>query len=291
MTHKAGFVNIIGNPNVGKSTLMNALIGEQLSIISQKAQTTRHRIIGLLNDENYQVVFSDTPGMVNPHDKLQASMMNVISDAVLDADIFLLLTEVKDDFKNQSVIEKIKRENKPILLLINKIDLSTQDEVAQKIDYWKNEIPMAHILPVSALHGFQLEKVKDKILEFLPESPAYYSKEDISDRHMRFFVSEVIREKILKYYAKEIPYAVEVVVEDYKESPKIDRIRVIIFTERESQKIILIGQNGRAIKKMGSEARKDLERRLQKKVFLDLHVKVLKDWRDNDKILKQFGYE
>lgn len=290
MTHKSGYVNIIGNPNAGKSTLMNALLGEQLSIISPKAQTTRHRILGMLNTDDYQIVFSDTPGMVNPHYKLQETMMDAIEGSLHDADEFILLTEMGEDFKNAEIIEKIKQSGLPILLLINKIDLSNQEETSAKIQYWKEQIPQADILPISALHGFNVNGVLDWIVEHLPEGPAYFPKDEISDRNVRFFISEIIREKILMHYQKEIPYAVEVYIENYEEGKDLDKIRAIIYVERESQKIILIGRSGLALKRVASEARRQMEKFLGKKVFLETHVKVLKNWRDNEKILKNFGY-
>ena len=291
MKHKSGFVNIIGNPNAGKSTLMNALVDDQLSIITPKAQTTRHRIIGILNDPEYQIVFSDTPGLVNPHYKLQESMMTGVRSALQDADVFILLSDLGEDFKNQEIIEKIKLSNVPIILLLNKIDLSNQEDIATKIEEWKQKLPTAQILPVSALHKFNMDAVITMILEHLPEAPPYYPKDEVSDRNLRFFVSEIIREKILLFYQKEIPYSVEVVVDSYSEEKDIDKIRALIYVERESQKAIIIGNKGAALKKVGKEARKQMEKFLGKQVFLELYVKVMKDWRDNEKILKRFGYE
>jgi len=291
MQHKSGFVNIIGNPNAGKSTLMNALVGDQLSIITPKAQTTRHRIIGILNHSDYQIVFSDTPGLVNPHYKLQESMMTGVRSALQDADVFILLSDLGEDFKDPEIIEKIKKSNVPIILLLNKIDLSNQEEIAAKIEEWKQKLPTAQILPVSALHKFNIEAVISMILDHLPVAPAYYPKDEVSDRNLRFFVSEIIREKILLFYQKEIPYSVEVVVESYVEEETIDKIRALIYVERESQKAIIIGNKGAALKKVGREARKQMEKFLGKQVFLELYVKVMKDWRDNEKILKRFGYE
>ena len=291
MQHKSGFVNIIGNPNAGKSTLMNALVDDQLSIITPKAQTTRHRIIGILNNPDYQIVFSDTPGLVNPHYKLQESMMTGVRSALQDADVFILLSDLGEDFKNLEIIEKIKASNVPIILLLNKIDLSNQEDIAAKIEEWKEKLPMAQILPVSALHKFNMDAVITMILEHLPEAPPYYPKDEVSDRNLRFFVSEIIREKILLYYQKEIPYSVEVVVESYVEEKDIDKIRALIYVERESQKAIIIGNKGAALKRVGKEARIQMEKFLGKKVFLELFVKVMKDWRDNEKILKRFGYE
>jgi GTP-binding protein Era len=291
MQHKSGFINIIGNPNAGKSTLMNALVGDQLSIITPKAQTTRHRIIGILNHADYQLVFSDTPGLVNPHYKLQESMMTGVRSALQDADVFILLSDLGEDFKNPEIIEKIRLSNVPIILLLNKIDLSNQEEIAGKIEEWKEKLPTAQILPVSALHKFNMDAVIAMILEHLPEAPPYYPKDEVSDRNLRFFVSEIIREKILLFYQKEIPYSVEVVVDSYEESETIDKIRALIFVERESQKAIVIGNKGAALKKVGKEARKQMEKFLGKQVYLELFVKVMKDWRDNEKILKRFGYE
>ena len=291
MNHKSGFVNIIGNPNAGKSTLMNALVDDQLSIITPKAQTTRHRIIGILNNPEYQIVFSDTPGLVNPHYKLQESMMTGVRSALQDADVFILLSDLGEDFKNQDIIEKIKLSNVPIILLLNKIDLSNQEDITTKIEEWKQKLPTAQILPVSALHKFNMDAVITMILEHLPDAPPYYPKDEVSDRNLRFFVSEIIREKILLFYQKEIPYSVEVVVESYVEEKDIDKIRALIYVERESQKAIIIGNKGSALKKVGKEARKQMEKFLGKQVFLELFVKVMKDWRDNEKILKRFGYE
>jgi len=289
--HQSGFVNIIGNPNAGKSTLMNALVGDQLSIITPKAQTTRHRIIGILNDENYQIVFSDTPGLVNPHYKLQESMMTGVRSALHDADVFILLSDLGEDFKNPEIIERIKKSGVPIILLLNKIDLSNQEEISAKIDEWKEKLPTAQILPISALHKFNVDAVLTMILEHLPVAPPYYPKDEISDRNLRFFVSEIIREKILLFYQKEIPYSVEIVVDSYDEGKDIDKIRALIFVERESQKAIIIGNKGSALKKVGKEARKQMEKFLGKQVYLELFVKVMKDWRDNEKILKRFGYD
>jgi len=291
MQHKSGFVNIIGNPNAGKSTLMNALVDDRLSIITPKAQTTRHRIIGILNHADYQIVFSDTPGLVNPHYKLQESMMTGVRSALQDADVFILLSDLGEDFKNPEIVEKIKLSNIPIILLLNKIDLSNQEDISAKIEEWKQKLPTAQILPVSALHKFNMDAVIAMILEHLPEAPPYYPKDEVSDRNLRFFVSEIIREKILLFYQKEIPYSAEVVVESYVEEKDIDKIRALIYVERESQKAIIIGNKGAALKKVGKEARKQMEKFLGKQVFLELYVKVMKDWRDNEKILKRFGYE
>ncbi len=289
--HKAGFINIIGSPNVGKSTLMNELVGERLSIITSKAQTTRHRIFGIVNEEDYQMVFSDTPGVLRPSYKLHESMMGFVNTALKDADILLLLVEPKDrELNNPAVLERIKTSSIPVILLINKMDLSNNKELDEAHAFWNAAIPRAFIAPVSALHKFNIEFLKDKILELLPENPPYFGKEELTDRPLRFFISEIIREKLLMHYDKEIPYSCEVVVEEYTEAPEIDRIRVLIFVERDSQKGILIGKGGNDLKWVGTAARKDMEEFLQKKVFLELFVKVDKDWRNEDSKLKKYGY-
>lgn len=289
--HKAGFVNIIGNPNVGKSTLMNALVGENLSIITSKAQTTRHRIMGIVNGDDFQIVYTDTPGIVNPHYKLHESMMGFVNTALQDADLFLLVTEIGETFKNQEVLRTIVESDVPVILVINKIDLSNQQAILDKIAYWKNQIPRAVVIPCSATEHFNIDSIFESIMHFLPENPPYFPKDELTDRSMRFFVSEIIREKILLYYQKEIPYSCEVAVERYEEKDGIDNISALIFVERESQKAILIGYQGKSLKKVGVEARKDIEEFTHKKCFLQLHVKVLKDWRNSDKALRQFGYE
>lgn len=291
MQHKAGFVNIIGNPNVGKSTLMNALVGERLSIITSKAQTTRHRIMGIVNGDDFQIVYTDTPGIVNPHYKLHEQMMGFVHSALEDADLFLLVTEIGETFKNQEVLTKIIRSETPVILVINKIDLSDQQTIQDKMAYWHNQIPRAIIVPASATEHFNIDTIFDHIIEQLPENPPYFPKDELTDRSMRFFVSEIIREKLLLYYQKEIPYSCEVAVESYEEKDGVDNIRAIIFVERESQKAILIGHQGMSIKKVGIEARKDIEEFTGKKCFLNLYIKVMKDWRNSDKALKQFGYE
>ncbi|MBR1793427.1 MAG: GTPase Era [Bacteroidales bacterium] len=291
MAHKAGFVNIIGNPNVGKSTLMNALVGEKLSIITSKAQTTRHRIMGIVNGDDFQIVYTDTPGIVNPHYKLHESMMGFVHSALQDADLFLLVTEIGETFKNQEVLQRIIDSNVPVILAINKIDLSDQKTVSDRIAYWRNQIPRAVIIPTSATNKFNINAIFDHILEALPIHPPYFDKEELTDRSMRFFVSEIIREKLLLYYQKEIPYSCEVAVESYEEQDGIDRISAIIFAERESQKAILIGHQGKSIKKVGIEARKDIEDFTGKRCFLNLYIKVMKDWRNSDRALRQFGYE
>ena len=289
--HKAGFVNIIGNPNVGKSTLMNALVGERLSIISSKAQTTRHRIMGIVNGEDFQIIYTDTPGIVNPHYKLHQQMMGVVYNALEDADLFLLVTEVGETLKNQELLSKIILSNTPVILVINKIDLSDQKQVTEKINYWQNIIPRAVVIPASATERFNIDAIFDHIMQVLPENPPYFPKDELTDRSMRFFVSEIIREKLLLYYQKEIPYSCEVAVESYEEKEGVDSIRAIIYVERESQRAILIGHQGKSIKKVGIEARKDIEEFTGKKCFLNLYVKVMKDWRNSDRALKQFGYE
>ena len=288
--HKAGFVNIIGNPNVGKSTLMNALVGERLSIITSKAQTTRKRVMGIVNGDDFQIVYTDTPGIVNPANKLHEQMMGFIGTALQDADLFLLVTEVGETFKNRHVLQRVVDSDTPVILVINKIDLSDQATISDKIAYWQEQIPRAVVVPCSATEGFNVDKIFDLILERLPEHPAYFPQDELTDRTMRFFVSEIVREKILLYYQKEIPYSCEVAVESYEEKDGIDNISCIIFVERESQKAILIGHQGKAIKKLGIEARKDIEEFTGKRCFLSLHIKVLKDWRNSDRALKSFGY-
>ena len=291
MDHKAGFVNIIGNPNVGKSTLMNALIGQKLSIITQKAQTTRHRILGILNEKNYQIVFSDTPGIINPEYELQESMMDFVYSAFEDADVIIYMIEVGDKgLKNKGFVERLENAEVPILLLINKIDLSEQDFVEKEIEKWSLQLPNASILPISALNNFNLDIVKRKLVELLPICSPYYDKDAITDKSERFFVEEIIREKILKHYKKEIPYSVEVDVEEFFEEKEITKIRAIIYVMRESQKGIIIGHKGMGLKRIGSEARKDIEKMLEKKVFLETPVKLKKNWRNNKKELKKFGY-
>ena len=287
---KSGFVNIIGNPNVGKSTLMNALVGERLSIITSKAQTTRKRVMGIVNGDNFQIIYTDTPGIVNPANKLHEQMMGYVGTALQDADLFLLVTEGGEPLKNKGLQERIVKSKTPVLLVINKIDLSDQATVQAKIDYWQQEIPRAVVIPCSATEGFNLTRIFNSILMMLPEHPAYFPEDELTSQTMRFFVSEIVREKILLFYQKEIPYSCEVGVGSYEERDGIDNIACTIFVERESQKAILIGHQGKAIKKLGTEARKDIEEFTGKRCFLDLHVKVLKDWRNSDRALKQFGY-
>lgn len=289
--HKAGFVNIIGNPNVGKSTLMNALMGEKLSIITPKAQTTRHRILGIANGDDYQVVFSDTPGILTPKYKLQEQMLAFVKSALEDADIFIVLTEIGETFQHQDILDRIQKSGIPVLLLINKIDLAQQEEVVRSISRWEKDFPEWRVLPISALNSFNVDAVLNKIMELLPEGPPFYSKDEMTDRPMRFFVAEMVREKILMHYKQEIPYSVEVEVESYKEEDKLVRIRCNIHVARNSQKGILIGHQGEALKKIGSEARKNIQEFVGKKVFLELYVKVSKNWRENDLHLKRFGYK
>lgn len=288
--HKAGFVNIIGNPNVGKSTLMNALLGEKLSIITPKAQTTRHRILGLANGEDYQIVFSDTPGVLKPGYKLQEYMMRAVKSTMMDADIFIVMTDISQDFDHPELLGQIREAGVPVLLLINKIDLSDQAKVVAKAEEWKARFPEWLVLPISALENFNIEQVLQKIIELLPPSPPYFPKDELTDRSERFIVAEIIREKILMNYQKEIPYSVEVAVESFKEEEGVVRIRSIIFVSRESQKGIIIGHQGSMLKKVGTEARVDIEKFLDKKTFLELHVKVNKNWRESDTQLRRFGY-
>jgi GTPase len=291
MQHKAGFVNIIGNPNVGKSTLMNALVGEKISIITSKAQTTRHRIMGIVNGEDFQMVYSDTPGISKPVYSLQDSMLNFVKEAFVDADVILYVTDTVENIeKNEEFIAKINQTKVPVIVLINKIDLCNQEMLEQMVNDVHKKMPNAEILPVSALHKTNITVLFDKIKKLLPESEPYFPKDQLTDKPERFFVSEIFREKILKYYDKEIPYCCEVVVDEFKDEEKITRISVVIYVARESQKGIVIGHKGFALKKTATEARKDIEEFLGKKVFLETFVKVKKNWRDDNKTLKQFGY-
>ncbi|MGD0710724.1 MAG: GTPase Era [Bacteroidales bacterium] len=290
MSHKAGFVNIIGNPNVGKSTLMNSLLGEKLSIITPKAQTTRHRILGILNEDDYQIVFSDTPGILEPHYKLHESMMKFVESAFEDADLFILVTEAGEEFNNTVFLERIAKLNIPVLVLVNKIDISSQEAVEKLLSEWSKCIPNAEIMPVSALLKFNLEKVSDWIIANLPENPPFFSKEDITDKPEKFFIAEIIREKIFLNYSQEIPYCTEVEIDTFIEEETITKIRAIIYVARDSQKGIIIGNKGESLKKVGTQARKDIELFLGKKVFLETFVKVSKDWRNNENQLKKFGY-
>lgn len=290
--HKAGFVNIIGNPNVGKSTLMNSFLGEKLSITTPKAQTTRHRIFGLLNEEDLQIVFSDTPGVIKPVYALQEGMMDFVRSAFEDADIFLYMTEPGEkELKDEAFFERLKNVEQPLIIVINKIDLTDQDKLVELNEYWKGQFPNAEIYPISALNNFNTDILLSRIKDLLPESPPYFDKESLSDKDERFFVSEMIREQILLNYKKEIPYAVEVEVEEFKEADNIIRIRATILTERDTQKGILIGHEGRMIKKTGIDSRRRLEDFFKKQVYLDLSVKVRKNWRQNDAQLKKFGYK
>lgn len=291
--HKAGFVNIVGNPNVGKSTLMNALVGERISIITSKSQTTRHRIMGIVNGEDFQIVYSDTPGALKPNYRLQESMLEASESAFKDADVLLYVTDTVESYdKNLDFLDKVRKMQTPIFLIINKIDLlSSQKELEDLVDKWKTVLPNALIIPICAKEKFNVENLLTQIKELLPESPAYFDKDALTDRPARFFVTEIIREKILELYDKEIPYSSEVVVEKFVEDKKIIHINAVIYVERDSQKSIIIGKGGSMLKKVGMMARKDVEAFFQKKVFLELFVKVEKDWRNRDKQLKMFGYQ
>ena len=290
--HKAGFVSIVGNPNVGKSTLMNLFVGERISIATFKAQTTRHRIMGIVSTDDYQIVFSDTPGVLKPNYKLQEDMLAFSVSSLEDADILLYVTDtVEKQSKNEDFISKVKKLNIPILVLINKIDLSNEKEVTKLVEYWHEQIPQAEIVPLSAKARFNVDNVQKRIVEWLPESPDYFDKDQLTDKPSRFIVSEIIREKILLYYDKEIPYSVEVLVTEFKEDKKLIRIAATIFVERESQKGIIIGHGGVALKRVGEEARRDIQKFFDKKVFLQLYVKVNPNWRNSSKSLESFGYE
>ena len=289
--HKAGFVNIVGNPNVGKSTLMNRLVGEKISIITSKSQTTRHRIKGIVNTDDYQIVFSDTPGVVKPSYKMQEYMLEFSKSALVDADIILYVTDVVENIeKNLDFIDKVNKSDIPVLLVINKIDLTTQEKLEALFDKWKSLIPRAEIFPLSATENFNVDNLYKRIVELLPEGEAFFPKDELTDLPSRFFVNEIIREKILQYYDKEVPYSVEVEVEEFKEDDKRINIMAVIYVERSSQKGIIIGSQGEALKKVGTQARLDIEAFFGKKVFLNLYVKVLKDWRNKDSELKNFGY-
>ena len=289
--HKAGFVNIVGNPNVGKSTLMNRLVGEKISIITSKSQTTRHRIKGIVNTDDYQIVFSDTPGVVKPSYKLQEYMLEFSKSALVDADIILYVTDVVENIeKNLDFIDKVNKSDIPVLLVINKIDLTTQEKLEALFDKWKSLIPRAEIFPLSATENFNVDNLYKRIVELLPEGEPFFPKDELTDLPSRFFVNEIIREKILQYYDKEVPYSVEVEVEEFKEDDKRINIMAVIYVERSSQKGIIIGSQGEALKKVGTQARLDIEAFFGKKVFLNLYVKVLKDWRNKDSELKNFGY-
>ena len=289
--HKAGFVNIVGNPNVGKSTLMNLLVGERISIATFKAQTTRHRIMGILNTEDTQIVFSDTPGVLKPNYKLQESMLNFSESALTDADVLLYVTDVveKPD-KNSEFLDKVRRMQVPVLLLVNKIDLSNQTDLSTLVEEWHESLPQAEIIPISAANKFNVDTVLRRVRELLPDSPPYFGKDQWTDKPARFFVTEIIREKILLYYDKEMPYSCEVVVEQFKEDAKSIRINAVIYVERDSQKGIIIGKEGRALKKVSTEARRSLEKFFGKSIYLETFVKVDKDWRNSERELRNFGY-
>lgn len=292
MQHKAGFVNIVGNPNVGKSTLMNQLVGEQISIATFKAQTTRHRIMGIVNTPEAQVVFSDTPGVLKPNYKMQEMMLAFSESALADADILLYVTDVRETpTKNMDFLEKVSKMEIPVILLINKIDESEQNQLGDLVETWHKLLPKAEILPISAKNKFGTEILMKRILELLSESPAYFDKDQLTDKPAKFFVSEIIREKILRYYDKEIPYSVEVAVERFKEDDRLIRINAVIYVERDSQKGIIIGHQGQALKKVSAEARKSLEQFFGKKIFLETYVKVDKDWRSSKRELRLFGYD
>jgi GTP-binding protein Era len=291
MAHKSGFVNIVGSPNVGKSTLMNQLVGEKLSIVSSKAQTTRHRILGIVNEEDYQIVFSDTPGVVNAAYKLHENMMDYVNASISDADVLIFMTDThENDMNHKETLERIQRLKVPVLCLINKIDSSEQAKVMERVVFWQEKLPNAKVYAISALHQFNIEAVWEEILSLIPESPPYYDKEEISDRPMRFFISEIIREKIFIHCQKEIPYSTQVEVEEYKEEPGLTRIRANIIVERDSQRGIIIGRGGEMLKRIGKAARLDMEKFLETKVFLENYVKVDKDWRHSDAKLKKYGY-
>ncbi len=290
--HRAGFVNIVGNPNVGKSTLSNLLVGERLSIITSKAQTTRHRIMGIVNTDDYQIVFSDTPGVLTPKFKLQESMLDYSQGALIDADVLLYVTDViETPDKNSNFLERVAREDIPVLLVINKIDLlKNQDDLVAIVDSWKQLLPRAEVFPTSALHNFNVDNIMKRIVELLPVSPPYFGKDALTDRNSRFFVTEIVREKILLTYDKEVPYATQVIVEAFEESDRNINIQAVIYVERDSQKGIIIGHQGKKLKHVGIEARKDIERFFEKRVNLQLYVKVEKDWRNQEKKLRAFGY-
>jgi len=287
--HKSGFISIIGKPNVGKSSLLNALMGEKLSAVTHKAQTTRHRIFGILNTDEYQLVISDTPGLIKPVYLMQEGMMKFVQESMKDADVFLLMTDIFDKFDFNEVIEKMHKSKIPMIVAINKSDLSTQEKLLELIEKWQNLLPEAEVMPISALFNFNLDKLLTSLLNHIPEHEPYFSKEEISNMPVRFFTSEIIREKIFLHYEKEIPYSVEVVIDSFEEEKDITRIRAIIYVMRDSQKGIIIGKKGEALKRVGSEARKDIENLIDKHVFLELYVKVLKDWRENKNNLKNFG--
>ena len=291
MIHRSGFVNIIGSPNVGKSTLMNQLVGQRLSIITSKAQTTRHRIMGIVNEEDFQIVYSDTPGILDPKYKLQEGMMRFVYTALQDADVLLWVTEVNENkAKHTDLIERLSKLDIPIFILVNKIDESDQANMEKKLLYWQKVLPNAKVAPISALHKFNTDKLLDAVVKALPEGPPYFPKDELTDKPMRFFMAEIIREKILMHYKQEIPYSCEVIIEEYKVSPDLVRIRAVIMVARDSQKGILIGHQGNMLKRVGTEARIDMEAFIANKVFLQMFVKVDKNWRDDERKLKRYGY-
>lgn len=291
MSHKAGFVSIIGKPNAGKSTLMNALVGAKMSIITPKAQTTRHRIIGIVNEEDYQIVFSDTPGVIKPNYNLQESMMNFVMGSIIDADVLLLVTDIHEKYDENDVLEKLRNTHSPVAVLINKVDKSNEEEVKSKMAYWQEKLSPDAIFPISALHDYNVQSIMEYIKDKLPVHPPYYEKDELTDKSLRFFVSEIIREKVFKLYEKEIPYSTEVIVTSYKEDAQITRIAAEVIVERDSQKNIIIGKGGAMIKKVGTYARQDIEEFIGNKVFLELFVKVIPDWRSKKNYLKSFGYD
>jgi len=288
--HKAGFVSIIGKPNVGKSTLMNVMVGERLSIITSKAQTTRHRIMGILNGENFQLIYSDTPGIIQPKYELHQSMMRFVHTSLEDADVILFVTDIYEKHDEEEIVQRLQKADVPILLLINKIDLASSNDVLAKIEYWKDKVPAKEIVPISALEKKGTDKVFELIMQYLPEHPAYYDKDELTDKPERFFAAEIVREKIFQLYKKEVPYSCEVVVEEFKEDEKIIRIRADINVERKSQKGIIIGHQGEMLKKVGTLARKDMEEFFAKKVHVELYVRVNENWRTSAKALNRFGY-
>jgi GTP-binding protein Era len=291
MSHRSGFVNIMGNPNVGKSTIMNALVGEKLSIITHKAQTTRHRIMGIVNGDDFQIVYSDTPGILKPKYKLQETMMGFVNSALSDADLILYITDVNEQTANESeYIEKIKESGIPVIIAVNKIDLTNQDDLEKIVEPWHLAFPLSPVIPLSALKNFNLDSLLNAILSKLPESPPYFPKDQLTDKYERFFASEIIREKILIHYKKEIPYSVEIEIESFTEEKNLIKIRALIHVSRDSQKGIIIGHKGVMLKRVGTEARHDMEDFFTKKIFLELYVKVTKDWRDKPLVLKRFGY-
>ena len=291
MAHKSGFVNIVGRPNVGKSTLMNKLMGEKLSIVTAKAQTTRHRILGIFNTDDYQIVFSDTPGVVNAAYKLHENMMEYVNTSIQDADVLLFITDTKEtEMNHKETLERIQKLKIPVICLVNKMDISDQAKVKEKLDYWAERLPNANVFPISALHGFNIDGVWEEIMKLIPESPPYFDKDAISDRPMRFFISEIIREKVFIHCQKEIPYSTQIEIEEYIEEEDIVRIRALIIVERNSQKGIIIGKGGEMLKRIGKEARIEMEKFIENKVFLQTFVKVDKDWRQSSQKLKKYGY-